>query len=393
MPELLETIETLRSEDASVHRLFGGEGRSVRSLTSRPDYRVRLAEAAAFVAAVAIGRRPFHHLQEAMTTSDFPLFFGDIIDRSVLASYREYPSTWKNYVKVGTVPDFRQVKRFTFQGAEGLLLQVGELNEYKEAALTEAKYNYAVKKYGRKMAFSWEAGINGDLDLLNDLPVRLGRAARRSEQRFVTDLFFGTTGPDTTFFAAGNANVITSNPALSIAALQTAMTVLAAQTDSDGEPIFIEAVELVVPPALEITARNILNAVQIELNTSGGNITGLANSSGVEQRLITQNWMRSRVRLNVDPYIPLIATTNGNTSWMLVANPASGRPAAEIGYLRGHAEPEVFMKEPNARRVGGASSPMDGSFELDAIEYKVRHVFGGVLQDPKMAVASNGTGS
>lgn len=386
MPELLETIETLRSGEASAQRLFGDEGRSVRTLASRPDYRVKLAETAAFVGQIVQGRRPFYHLQEAMSTSDFPLFFGDIIDRTVLASYREYPSSWRNWVRVGTVADFRTVSRFAFSGAEATLGRVGELNEYPEAALAEARYQYSVKKYGRKMAFSWEASINADLDLLNDLPVRLGRAARRSEQRFVTDLFFGGTGPDTTFFAAGNANVVTGNPALSITALQTAMTVLAAQTDSDGEPIFIETVELVVPPALEITAQNILNATEITIDPN-------AAAGTAQQQLRTGNWMRNRVRLNVDPYIPIIATTNGNTSWMLVANPNNGRPAAEVGYLRGHAEPEVFMKEPNARRVGGASSPMDGSFELDAIEYKVRHVFGGVLQDPKMAVASNGSGS
>jgi hypothetical protein len=54
----------------------------------------------------------------------------------------------------------------------------------------------------------------------------------------------------------------------------------------------------------------------------------------------------------------------------------------------------VFFKEPNQRRLGGgASDPMDGDFDNDSIEYKIRHVFGGTLMDPKMAVASNGTGS
>jgi hypothetical protein len=33
------------------------------------------------------------------------------------------------------------------------------------------------------------------------------------------------------------------------------------------------------------------------------------------------------------------------------------------------------------------------SFENDTIDYKVRHVFGGTRVDPKMAVASTGTGS
>lgn len=385
MPELLETIDSIRAGEASPQRLFGGEGTGVRTGARRgPQYQTRLAEAAALVAGVMKGRTPFYRLEEAMTTSDFPLLFGDIIDRQVLANYREYPTNWRQYVRRGTVPDFRTVNRFGVTGAEGQLDVVKELTEYPEGALDEARYQYSVKKYGRKLPFSWEALVNRDLDLLNDIPARMARAARRTEQRFITDLYVGTDGPDGTFFAAGNANVVTSNPALSLAALQTAMTILAAQTDADSEPIFIEAMTLVVPPALEITAQNILNAIQLELTEAGGTSA---------QKLIANNWMRSRVSLVVDPYIPLVATNNKNTSWFLFANPNGGRPALEIGFLRGHEEPEVFMKLPNARRVGGATDDMDGSFELDAIEWKVRHVVGGTLMDPKMAVASQGDGS
>ena len=228
--------------------------------------------------------------------------------------------------------------------------------------------------------------INDDLDALQNSPIILAGSARRSEERFITDRFVGVNGPDGTFFAAGNNNVVTSNPALSIASLQTAFTILAAQRDSDGNPIMIDAVYLVVPPALEVTARNILNATQIEVVEAGGT---------ANQKLIAANWMANRTTLIVDPWIPVLATTaNGNTSWFLFASPTGNRPALEFGRLRGHEEPAIFVKEPNARRVGGGSvDPMDGDFDIDAIEYKVRHVFGGTLMDPKMAVASQGDGS
>ncbi len=69
---------------------------------------------------------------------------------------------------------------------------------------------------------------------------------------------------------------------------------------------------------------------------------------------------------------------------------APGRDA----FLRGHEEPELFIKEPNARRVGGGPvDPMDGNFENDSIDYKVRHVLGVSRIDPKATVASNGSGS
>jgi hypothetical protein len=63
----------------------------------------------------------------------------------------------------------------------------------------------------------------------------------------------------------------------------------------------------------------------------------------------------------------------------------------EIGFLTGHETPELFQKSPNAMRVGGgAVSPEDGDYDTDATEWKIRHVFGGTLMDPKSGVASPG---
>ena len=90
----------------------------------------------------------------------------------------------------------------------------------------------------------------------------------------------------------------------------------------------------------------------------------------------------------------MASTANGSTSWFLFANPDNGRPAIEMGFLSGHEEPEIFMKAPNSMRVdGGGVDVMNGDFDNDAIEYKLRHVFGGTREDPKMTVASNGSGS
>jgi hypothetical protein len=389
MSDFLEVIETIRAEEASVQRLFNNEGTGARhnQLAQRQDYQRRLAEAAKFVADVVKGKRPMRHLQEAMTTSDFPYLFGDILDRQVLAGYREAPATYQNYCRVATVRDFRTVKRFGIYGADQVLDAVAENSEYPVSKLDEnSPYSYAVKKFGRKLPFSWESFVNDDLEALTDGPQRLGRAGRRSEQKFVTQLHVDANGPHASFYTVGNNNIVTGNPALSIIGLQTAMQKISAQVDENGEPVVIDVVELVVPPALEITALNILNALQLWLDTN--NSAGTAN-----QNLVTTNWMKSRVNLNVDYYVPIVASSShGSTSWFLFANPANGRPAMELGHLRGHEEPEVFMKMPNAARVGGGGTE-EFDFDTDTREYKVRHVFGGSRMDPKMTVASNGSGS
>lgn len=164
------------------------------------------------------------------------------------------------------------------------------------------------------------------------------------------------------------------------------MTMFAQLTDEDDEPIFVESVDLVVPPALEITAQNILNALELQI----GDTTGTAAV------LRAQNWMRNRVRLHVNPYIPIIATTNGNTSWFLFANQGGdARAALEFAKLRGYEEPALYERVSNARRVGGGD--VMESFDDDSVAWRVRHVFGGArlvnTGGKKSTVASEGDGN
>ncbi len=281
--------------------------------------------------------------------------------------------------------DFRSVKRFILDGGEAVLDEVGEQAEYPAAPLHDGVYEYRVRKFGRRIPLSWETLVNDDVDAFADIPRRLGSAARRSEERFVTSLYATSTGPASPFFSAANGN-LTDAP-LSVAGLQEAFRLLGEQLDADGAPIYVDAAVLVVPPALEVPARNILNATEIFAATGGG------DGNGNDQLRVT-NWMRNRVQLVVNPWLPIVDQTTGSTAWYLFSDPNVGRPAMEIGFLIGHESPELFQKSPNATRVGGGLvDPTDGDFDTDSVEWKVRHVFGGVLMDPKSAVASTGTGS
>jgi hypothetical protein len=371
--------------------LHEGAGSGIRSLRARRQldtgYNSRLVEAARLYERATTGnRRALLDFEEAMTTSDFGILFADILDRQVLGSYQDWPSTWQLYARRGTVRDFRTVKRFALDGASATLEEVPERGEYPEAAVVPSEYEYRVSKYGRRLDWTWEMRVNDDLDSFRELPLILGRAARMTEDKFVTQLYAGASGPNSTFFSGGNGNVVTGNPVLSVDALETAMIVLAAQRDSDGNPIFIDRMNLVVPPALEVVANNILNAVQIDAASGGGDGTG-------NNQLRVNNWLARRISVVVNPWLPIVSSTaNGNTSWYLIGQTMAGRPAMEVGFLRGHETPEVFVKAPDSIRVGGGMSPVeDGDFETDAIRHKVRMVLGGTLMDPKMAVASNGT--
>lgn len=403
--DVLPELGTWNASEASEKSLYSGEGTNMsarrRSRRDNPAYQRALLECANLYARVLRGdRRAALDFQENMSTSDFSNLFGDILDRQVLARYVSQPVQWTAVAKRGMVRDFRTVKRFTLDGGESILSEVKQLTEYPAAALTDGAYSYSVKKYGRRIGLAWEDLINDDLDAFASIPERLGNAARRSEEKFVTGLYAAASGPNSTFFSTSNKNVINTttagtgaptNPALSVTNLQYAFQVLAQQVDADGAPIYIDGVVLVVPPALEVPANNIINATQIMTAAGSG---GANSDAGRPDMLQVANWMARRVQVVVNPWLPIISTTNGNTSWYLFANPSVGRPAMEVGFLTGHESPELFQKSPNATRVGGGLiDPSEGDFDTDSVEWKLRHVFGGTLMDPKSAVASNGTNS
>jgi hypothetical protein len=80
--------------------------------------------------------------------------------------------------------------------------------------------------------------------------------------------------------------------------------------------------------------------------------------------------------LVVDPWLPIIDTSNGSTGWYLFADPAE-IPSLEFDHLQGHEVPEVAMKASNKIAVGGAPmSPMSGDFDSDTIKYRVRVIAG-----------------
>ncbi len=402
--KLAERLKSIGSEAANIRESLAFHDPRIRSgqpddggITKhdrlvRPqgrDWDRRVAECAGLFSDVYGGRRPDWHLREAMTTSDFPLLFGDLLYRQLLGNYMPYPVTYPKWCRIMEVKDFRNLHMYTIDGGQGLLDQVAERAPYPETKFVEGQYTIAVKKYGRRYGISFEMVINDDLNAFQERPMMMAVGARRSEEWLATSMICDDSGPHASFFTGGNANIVTGNPVLSIQALQTAFKVLAAQKDKDGQPIVIDAVNLVVPPALEITAQNIMHAIQLRINDVSGGGTA-------DQFLYVENWMKAKVTLSVNPYIPYIATTeNGDSSWFLIANPndMTQRPAVAFGFLRGRRQPQLFIKDPDQRALGGGSSdPMEGDFDTDSIDYKLRHIFGATQVDPKMAVASSGEG-
>jgi hypothetical protein len=355
--------------------------------------RLRLMEAACglYERACTGSYRALADLQEALSTSDFSYIFGDVLDRELLATYQSLPSFWPQFARRSTVNDFRQKRYVDLLGGQGLLEKVDQLAPYPQRKPTDNNYTLQVAKYGGRFSLSWEDMINDDLSALRELPNRLAQGAHDTEDFVATSLVASAAGPNAAFFGgtalnvvtkAGGSNLITGNPALATNSLSDALTAVQSRRDVDNRPIVITGFVLMVPPALEVTARNILNATEIRTTVGG-------------QQVIVGNWLANRVTLVVNPWLPVVdQSANSATTWYLLPKPETARPGVVLGFLRGHETPDLRYKAEAGMAVGGGEVPaQEGSFDVDDIAYRVRHVLGGTTLDPIATAVSNGSGA
>ena len=323
-------------------------------------------------------------LREAMTTDTFPLAFADSLARELRARYGVARPGMMQIARRGIVPDFRDKKSFRVDGLTGRLQQVAEKGEYLASELSEDRTTYAVSKYGRQCDFSWEAYINDDLGIFSDIAQRLADACTNTLEYYITSLLWAAAGPIDASFA-----IATATTPLTIAALETGVEAMNAQvlaTDTGNVPILARPKYLIVGPALEYTARQILSST-IKQWTYGGDDEAAAVPYPTTNVIASDG-----LQLIVNPWIPIVDTTSGGTTWALTTAP-SDLPLVEIGFLRGHEEPEIHMKASNMQQVGGgAVSPFEGDFETDNIFYRVRYVFGGTVVEDVAGYASTGAG-
>ena len=337
----------------------------------------RLHEAAVLMGRVFDGsRRAMLELEEAMSTSDFAGLFGAVMDHALLQAYEVEPQVWSQFAARRVLKDFKPATLHDILGGRAILPEVEELTEYPARAVTEVPYSLRVGKRGARIALSWETFINDDLDAFRDLPNRLAQAARNTEDYLAASAIEVGGVPNPAFFNAGNENVLTGNPALDLDSLTDAIAALSDVRDSEGLPVLTSSLVLVVPPALAITAQQILNATELRFEDTTTNTT-----------MITKNFLAGSVRLVVNRWL-----TNA-TAWYLLPDPNSGtRFSVALGFLRGHEVPDLRMKSDGGSRVGGGEvAPTEGSFDIDDVQYRVRHVLGSATADPKGTMASDGT--
>ena len=354
-------------------------------------------------------------LRETMSVTDYQALYVDVLDRLYYGYYNDWPVETLQLVKQHDLRDFRLVSRYLLDGMVGPMVGVDPAAPASQRALSgpvpqdsatfpttnTAPIQYQPKLYQAMASVNWRSFVNDDLGIFRDIAKRLAMSARMTLAQFLCTLRMQSNGLNTTQYQSGYGNQITTangasmnNPPLGSQGLMDAYKVLSKMKDSAGNPIMVTGrIKLWFGPGLVAIAKNLLSSIDLQVSVEGGS----QNAQGYPTQFLrtNPNWLMQNMDPVFDPWIPIVCTTSGvkDTAWGLTVDPNSvDRPCAEVGFLQGFKEAQLFSKVPNTQRLGGGVDPMLGDFNTMDSDTKIITVFGGSVIDGRTAVASTGQG-
>jgi HK97 family phage prohead protease len=278
----------------------------------------------------------------AHSSSDFPLILANVMNKSIQKGYQEAPRTWEPLASSRTVSDFKEVSKVHL-GEFSQLEEVKEGGEYKHGKLSERNETYKISKYGKMIPVTWEMLVNDDLSAFASVPMKMGKKARDLESDIVWNLIINNTQvmkeTGNVLFHASHNNLNQGGAgAVSETTLAAMRESMRLHKDLDGtSPINIFPRYLFVPAAREVEAAKILAPITPETSS---NVNPFADSFRVSQI--------------VEPRLDV-----ANKPWLIAAD-SSQVDMIEVARLAGYEAPTVTSRE---------------GFEIDGMEYKIRHLF------------------
>ncbi|HCF6212317.1 ClpP-like prohead protease/major capsid protein fusion protein [Pseudomonas aeruginosa] len=273
------------------------------------------------------------------TTSDFGTILIDVANRSMLAGWDEAEETFQLWTKKGMLSDFKTVHRVGL-GEFPSLRQVREGAEYKYVTVGSRSQPIALATYGEIFSITRQAIINDDMNLLTDIPRKMGMAAKAT----IGDLVYAilTSNPvlsdGKALFHADHKNLQTgASSALSIESLSKAKTQMATQkTEVEGgkpRTLNIRPAFVLTPVALEDKAKQIIRSASVP---------GAESNSGIENPIRNFAEVIGEPRLDDD----------SATAYYLAAR--QGSDTIEVAYLDGNELP--YMEQQQGFTVDGVAT-------------------------------------
>jgi HK97 family phage prohead protease len=210
------------------------------------------------IAAAALGQRSGGML----TTSDFPTVLANVANRTLRAAYDAAPQTFRPFVRVTTVSDFKEVSRVQISEAPALL-EVGEHGEFQRGSLGEAAEKFRLATFGRIIGITRQAIVNDDLAAFDRIPRAFGIQAAQLESDLVWAQILSNPvmGDGQALFSTAHNNLL-SPLVIGQTSVAEARKKMGLQVGIDGSTALNLTPEfMLVPKALEVNALQFITTI------------------------------------------------------------------------------------------------------------------------------------
>ncbi|EKS6155821.1 Clp protease ClpP [Salmonella enterica] len=271
------------------------------------------------------------------STSDFGNILLDVANKAILQGWEEAPETYEQWTRKGQLSDFKTAHRVGMGGFNALR-QVREGAEYKYVTTGDKQATIALATYGELFSITRQAIINDDLNMLTDVPMKLGRAAKST----IADLVYAilTSNPKMStdnvnlFDKAKHANVL-EGALMDVASLDKARQLM--RTQKEGERhLNIRPAFVLVPTALESVTNQVIKSASVK---------GADINAGII------NPVKDFATVIAEPRLD----DNSQSTFYLAA--AKGTDTIEVAYLNGVDTPYIDQQD---------------GFSVDGVTTKVR---------------------
>lgn len=307
--------------------------------------------------------RPMIRADAEFSTVSLPGIMSNVANKFLVQGFNSVESAWREIAAITSSRDFKTFYSYSFI-LDAAYEKVGPTGELSHATASEIEYTNRVATYGKMFAVTREHIINDNLGALSEIPMKLGRGAAVAFNvvfwtQFLADL--------NTFYTSGRGNVSTgAGSALSSAGLSAAELAFLNQTDPNGDPLGVDPKILLVPPALNNTADELMTSTAI--NTGG---------AATETKVPNRNIWQSKFKKVMSRYLSNANITGySSAAWWLIADPMD-LPLIQAAFLNGRQEPVV--------------ESADADFNALGVQFRGYYDFGVAKQEYRAAVRSAGS--
>ncbi|EEB7342827.1 Clp protease ClpP [Salmonella enterica] len=271
------------------------------------------------------------------STSDFGNILLDVANKSILQGWQEAPETFDAWTKKGQLSDFRIAHRVGMGGFSSLR-QVREGAEYKYVTTGDKQATIALATYGELFSITRQAIINDDMNMLTDVPMKLGRAAKATIADLVYDVLISnqklSSDGVALFDKAKHANAL-DGAVMDVASLDKARQLMRLQKEGERH-LNIRPAFVLVPTVMESVANQVIKSVSVK---------GADINAGII------NPVKDFATVIAEPRLD----DASQTTFYLTA--AKGSDTIEVAYLNGVDKPYIDQQE---------------GFTVDGVTTKVR---------------------